>query len=176
MSILLSLLPIVLPIGLIFIKAIVDIVAKTSMADEAALQAFQAGGLYQTIAFIGHPIVALAISVLIAVYTLLPNTNARDTATYLEEGVTSAGIILLVTGAGGALDSLDAHQPGDLDGLALGDVLHQDVLERAEEGVGVGLGQAGLLGDGCDELGAVDGHVSASRFDRGWAPGERRWR
>ena len=105
-SLFLSLLPIVLPIALIFIKAIVDIVAKTSMADEAALQAFQAGGLYQTIAFIGHPIVALAISVLIAVYTLLPNTNARDTATYLEEGVTSAGIILLVTGAGGALGAI----------------------------------------------------------------------
>ena len=95
-SLFLSLLPIVLPIGLIFIKAIVDIVAKTSMAGEAALQAFQAGGLYQTIAFIGHPIVALAISVLIAVYTLLPN----------EEGVTSAGIILLVTGAGGALGAI----------------------------------------------------------------------
>ena len=105
-SLFLSLLPIVLPIALIFIKAIVDIVAKTTMTDEAALQAFQAGGLYQTVAFIGHPIVALAISVLIAVYTLLPKTSARETAIYLEEGVTSAGIILLVTGAGGALGAI----------------------------------------------------------------------
>ena len=104
-SLFLSLLPIVLPIALIFIKAIVDIVAKTTMTDEAALQAFQAGGLYQTVAFIGHPI-ALAISVLIAVYTLLPKTSARETAIYLEEGVTSAGIILLVTGAGGALGAI----------------------------------------------------------------------
>ena len=105
-SLFLSLLPIVLPIALIFVKAIVDMIAKGAIGDDAALQAFQAGGLYQTIAFVGHPIIALAISVLLAVYTLLPNTSAHDTAVYLEEGVTSAGIILLVTGAGGALGAI----------------------------------------------------------------------
>ncbi len=54
----------------------------------------------------GHPVVALALSVLVAVYTLMPRANAHDTAMRLEEGVTSAGIILLVTGAGGALGAI----------------------------------------------------------------------
>ena len=99
-------LPIVLPIVLIFAKAIVDLVGKYSFPTEEALKAFQAGAFYQTIAFVGNPIIALAISVLVAVYTLLPRTSVHDTAKYLEEGVTSAGIILLVTGAGGALGAI----------------------------------------------------------------------
>ena len=105
-SLFLSMLPIVLPIVLIFAKAIVDLVGKYSFPTEEALKAFQAGAFYQTIAFVGNPIIALAISVLVAVYTLLPRTSVHDTAKYLEEGVTSAGIILLVTGAGGALGAI----------------------------------------------------------------------
>ena len=91
-----SLLPIVLPIVLIFIKAILDLVVKNtpSLGDST---------FYHFFAFIGHPMIALALSVLISVYTLLPNTDKHETAMHLEEGVKTAGIILLVTGAGGAL-------------------------------------------------------------------------
>lgn len=95
----LSLLPIVLPIILIFIKAIFELVAK----NDAAITAFSS---YQVLAFIGNPIIALAISVLISVYTLLPKIDKNTTALHLEEGVKTAGIILLVTGAGGALGSV----------------------------------------------------------------------
>lgn len=105
-SLLLSVLPIALPISLIFLKAVVDVVTKYSFDSEEALKAFQAGGMYQAVAFIGHPIVALAISVLVAVYTLMPNATANETATELEAGVSTAGIILLVTGAGGALGAI----------------------------------------------------------------------
>lgn len=105
-SLFLSMLPIVLPIALIFVKALVDVAAKYSVGSDAALHAFEAGGLYQAISFVGHPIVALAISVLVAVYTLMPNATAHETATELETGVSSAGIILLVTGAGGALGAI----------------------------------------------------------------------
>ncbi|MDG6264146.1 gluconate:H+ symporter [Glaesserella parasuis] len=95
----LSLLPIVLPIVLIFIKAILDLVAKSnSTIAEMAL--------YDVFAFIGHPMIALAISVLVAVYTLLPHADKTTTALHLEEGVKTAGIILLVTGAGGALGTV----------------------------------------------------------------------
>lgn len=95
----LSLLPIVLPIVLIFIKAIFDLTAKGNpdMANSV---------IYQIFAFVGHPIIALAISVLISVYALLPNTDKNTTALHLEEGVKTAGIILLVTGAGGALGAV----------------------------------------------------------------------
>ncbi|MDH2924979.1 gluconate transporter [Nicoletella semolina] len=95
----LSLLPIVLPIVLIFIKAIFDLVAKNN----AQLSEM---GIYQFLSFIGHPMIALAISVLVAVYALLPNADRNATALHLEEGVKSAGIILLVTGAGGALGAV----------------------------------------------------------------------
>ncbi len=50
--------------------------------------------------------IALAISVLVAVYTLLPKADKTTTALHLEEGVKTAGIILLVTGAGGALGAV----------------------------------------------------------------------
>lgn len=105
-SLFLSMLPIVLPIALIFIKAIVDMGAGYFIEGGDALKLFKTGACYQTIAFVGHPVVALALSVLVAVYTLMPRANAHDTAMRLEEGVTSAGIILLVTGAGGALGAI----------------------------------------------------------------------
>lgn len=98
-SLSLSLLPILLPIGLIFIKAMLDLLAKGNPAISEMR-------LYPFFAFIGHPMIALAISVLIAVYTLLPKMDKTSTALHLEEGVKTAGIILLVTGAGGALGAV----------------------------------------------------------------------
>ncbi|NBH75364.1 gluconate:H+ symporter [Rodentibacter pneumotropicus] len=95
----LSLLPIVLPILLIFIKAILDLAIKSSPVI-AEMK------IYHFFAFIGHPMIALALSVLISVYTLLPKIDKNTTALYLEEGVKTAGIILLVTGAGGALGAV----------------------------------------------------------------------
>ncbi|MGY4677897.1 GntT/GntP/DsdX family permease [Pasteurella sp. P03HT] len=98
-SLSLSLLPILLPIGLIFIKAILGLMSKNhpTLAENT---------LYQFFNFIGHPMIALAISVLVAVYTLLPKADKTTTALHLEEGVKTAGIILLVTGAGGALGAV----------------------------------------------------------------------
>ncbi len=53
---------------------------------------------YQIVSFLGHPVIALAL-LLISVYTLLPKADKNTTALHLEEGVKTAGIILLVTGA-----------------------------------------------------------------------------
>ncbi|MBE2894569.1 GntT/GntP/DsdX family permease [Spirabiliibacterium falconis] len=95
----LSLLPIVLPIALIFLKALVDLFGKQ-------FEGFNESVFYQVIAFLGSPIIALAISVLVSVYALLPRVDKHDTAMCMEEGVKTAGIILLVTGAGGALGAV----------------------------------------------------------------------
>lgn len=97
----LSLAPVITPIALIFINTM------TSML--SALPAF--AGLKESlwseiVAFIGSPIIALAISVLLAVYTLLPKMDKYTTLQRLEEGLQAAGIILLVTGAGGALGAV----------------------------------------------------------------------
>lgn len=95
----LSLLPIVLPIVLIFIKAVVHLFVKDVPEALASIP-------YQIVSFLGHPVIALALSVLISVYTLLPKADKNTTALHLEEGVKTAGIILLVTGAGGALGAV----------------------------------------------------------------------
>lgn len=95
----LSLLPIVLPIALIFIKAVVHLFVKDVPEALASVP-------YQIVSFLGHPVIALALSVLISVYTLLPKVDKNTTALHLEEGVKTAGIILLVTGAGGALGAV----------------------------------------------------------------------
>lgn len=53
-------------------------------------------------AFIGNPVIALVIGILLAVYVLLPRWTPRNRVhTWLSEAAASAGLILLITGAGG---------------------------------------------------------------------------
>ena len=94
----LSLLPILTPIGLIFVNAVNNMLAKREGMGWLAESLWG-----QSFAFLGSPMIALAISVLLAVYTLMPHANKHDTLERLEEGLQTAGIILLVTDAGGAL-------------------------------------------------------------------------
>jgi GntP family gluconate:H+ symporter len=106
----LSLLPILVPVALIFLKAICS-----TLATFDSMSGIDDHPVVKGIAFIGNPIVALSISVLLTVYTLVPRMDKHTTAERLEEGIQSAGIILLVTGAGGALgavlrDSGAGHQ------------------------------------------------------------------
>ncbi|ERK14047.1 Gluconate permease [Serratia fonticola AU-P3(3)] len=100
-SLTLSLLPIIAPIVLIFINAVNTMLTKVEgmswLGESLWGQAF---------AFLGAPVIALAISVLLAVYTLMPKVDKHETLERLEEGLQAAGIILLVTGAGGALGAV----------------------------------------------------------------------
>ncbi|MGQ8774873.1 GntP family permease [Serratia sp. NA_112.1] len=97
----LSLLPIVAPIVLIFINALNNMLAKTD-----GLSWLPDSLWGQMFAFLGAPMIALAISTLLAVYTLMPKVDKNTTLERLEEGLQTAGIILLVTGAGGALGAV----------------------------------------------------------------------
>ncbi|CAE1142125.1 GntP family permease [Serratia sp. Tan611] len=97
----LSLLPIVTPIALIFINAVNGMLAKLD-----GFSGLTESLWGQTFAFLGSPVIALAISVLLAVSTLMPKVDKQQTLERLEEGLQSAGIILLVTGAGGALGAV----------------------------------------------------------------------
>jgi GntP family gluconate:H+ symporter len=97
-SLTLSLLPIVVPIGLIFIKALINLFP--SLSTDALPWAHS---IVQFFNFVGTPFIALCISTLLAVYTLVPYLDKQQTNERLEEGLKSAGIILMVTGAGGAL-------------------------------------------------------------------------
>ena len=98
-SLWLSLMPILVPIALIFIKAIISTLSGMSVIEGT-------GVVSQFFNFIGTPIVALSISVLLSVYTLIPGMDKNTCAARLEEGLQTAGIILLVTGAGGALGAV----------------------------------------------------------------------
>jgi gluconate transporter len=96
-----SLIPIVVPIILIFLKALLNFFPQLTGHTAPLIQIFV--GL---IDFAGAPIIALSISTIIAVYTLVPHLDRKATSLRLEEGLQSAGIILLVTGAGGALGAV----------------------------------------------------------------------
>ncbi|BBG04115.1 GntP family permease [Pseudonocardia saturnea] len=68
--------------------------------------------------FVGSPMVALTIGLVLAVYLLLPRWAPRKvTHRWLSEAAASAGMILLVTGAGGAFGEV-LRQTGIGDALA----------------------------------------------------------
>jgi GntP family gluconate:H+ symporter len=83
--------PIFVPILLIVVKQIVDAITPLT------------GFFGQALAFIGHPIPAVAIGVLIAVYGLGKRIPKDELVEHMHAGIKQAALILLVTGAGGAL-------------------------------------------------------------------------
>ena len=87
--------PIIIPIILIFINT------TFGMLDEAGIVSINETVL-SYIKFIGNPVIAVGIGLLVAIYTLSKNATRADTLERMEEGIKTAGIILLVTGAGGA--------------------------------------------------------------------------
>lgn len=64
------------------------------------------GGLFDYVLFLGSPVIAVGIGLLIALYGLFGHLRRSQALERMEEGVQSAGIILLVTGAGGALGNV----------------------------------------------------------------------
>lgn len=85
--------PIVVPIILIIAKTIV----ATVMTD---------GGLRDIIIFIGTPVIAVGIGLLIAILFLACKMNRADTLAAMEAGIKNGGKLLLITGAGGSLGTI----------------------------------------------------------------------
>lgn len=88
-----SLLPIVVPILLIFMNTTL---AALELTD----------GFYSVLIFLGKPIIAVAIGLIFAIYCLKLDLSRKGALERMEEGIQTAGIILLVTGAGGALGNV----------------------------------------------------------------------
>ncbi|OHV12838.1 GntP family permease [Kushneria phosphatilytica] len=104
-----SVMPIALPIALIFLNTVISAITGAG-SDANPDPAFAV----QLILFFGDPVIAVGIGVLTAVYGLVPKMPRDEVLRHLEKGVESAGIILLVTGAGGALGAvLRASGAGD---------------------------------------------------------------
>ena len=94
-SFFLALFPIVAPILLIALKSVAQL----------GSQPFGEGLFYSSLLFLGDPIMALLIGVLLA-FLMVRGGKNRIQHEWLEEALKKAGIIILITGAGGAFGSV----------------------------------------------------------------------
>lgn len=88
-----SFLPILLPIVLILLGNV-----TTALKLE--------GPVKGVIDFLGAPIIAVGIGLLVSIIGLTKDLSREETLAQMEEGIKSAGVILLVTGGGGALGTI----------------------------------------------------------------------
>lgn len=85
--------PLFLPILLILISTVSNALGKTS-------------GFMMVFQFLGSPIVAVGIGLVLAIFTLGRSLTREEAIKEMEKGMASAGIIMLVTGGGGALGQI----------------------------------------------------------------------
>lgn len=92
-GVVISFAPIVVPIFLILLNNVFKVLGME-------------GGWIDFVLFLGQPIIAVAIGTLVAIIGLTKGLTRKETLDEMEKGITSAGIIILVTGGGGALGQI----------------------------------------------------------------------
>lgn len=107
----LSFLPILLPIILILFNTVLSALKLTT-------------GFYGILIFLGKPIIAVGIGLLVAIYTLTYNKDRKYVIKELEDSMKSAGIIIFVTGGGGALGQV-------IKSAGVGDYIAQGIASTA---------------------------------------------
>ncbi|WP_193627365.1 GntP family permease [Brevibacterium sp. CFH 10365] len=113
----LGFLPLIVPLLLIVANTVSTAIDKNAQG-ELAGDAYEPSGWVAPLAFLGNPVVALIIGLVLAVYTLLPRVTPRSQVqSWLADGAASAGLILLITGAGGSF-GLVLRESGVGDALA----------------------------------------------------------
>lgn len=88
-----SFMPLLVPIILILINTIASAVGATT-------------GIMEVLIFLGQPIVAVGLGLVVAIFTLGRVLERKTALAEMEKGMMSAGIIMLVTGGGGALGQI----------------------------------------------------------------------
>ncbi|WP_366146603.1 GntP family permease [uncultured Pseudokineococcus sp.] len=97
-------LPLMVPLALIVANTVANAVDRSAQGVLSGDEGYEPSAWAAVLAFVGSPVVALVIGVVIAVYGLLPRWTTRDQVSgWLAEAAASAGLIILITGAGGAL-------------------------------------------------------------------------
>ncbi len=97
-------LPLLVPLLLIVLNTAGTAIDRNNQGVLGPEDDYTASGWAATLAFIGNPVVALLIGLVLAVYVLLPKWTPRAKVNgWLADAAASAGLILLITGAGGAL-------------------------------------------------------------------------
>ncbi len=95
-------LPLVVPLLLIVLNTVTGAIDKDQQGTLSG-DDYVASDWVVPFAFLGNPVVALVIGTILAVYVLLPRWTPRNKVHgWLSEAAASAGLILLITGAGGA--------------------------------------------------------------------------
>lgn len=110
-STLMSFLPLLVPIVLILLNTVLKAFNLTT-------------GFYEIVIFLGTPIIAVAIGLVIAIYTLGLRVPRSDLLAEMESGIRSAGIIVFVTGGGGALGKV-------LQETGIGDAIANELTKTA---------------------------------------------
>lgn len=113
----LGFLPLIVPLLLIVANTVSTAIDKYAKG-ELSGDAYEPSSWVAPLAFLGNPVVALIIGLVLAVYTLLPHRTKNNTVqSWLADGAASAGLILLITGAGGSF-GLVLRESGVGDALA----------------------------------------------------------
>lgn len=102
--------PLVLPIALIALKSVADYPTRP----------LGAGWLNNAVSFVGHPVMALLIGVLLS-FRLAPQRH-ESRFDWVNSGLQAAGVIILITGAGGAFGNI-------LRAAGIGDIVGQVMLD-----------------------------------------------
>lgn len=97
----LSFMPIVFPLVLIFLKSIA----------EYPTHPFGTGGLKYFMSFIGDPVVALIVGMLLSLLLVKKGSHADAFHTWMGEGIKESAIILVITAAGGSFGEILANSP-----------------------------------------------------------------
>lgn len=90
---LVSFLPLIVPIVLILINTVATALGQTT-------------GIMEVLIFLGQPVIAVGLGLIVAIFTLGKDIERHEIIAEMEKGMMSAGIIMLVTGGGGALGQI----------------------------------------------------------------------
>jgi len=85
--------PLLLPIVLILINTVASALKMNT-------------GFMSVLIFLGQPIIAVGLGLVLAIFTLGSRLDRNTALSEMEKGMASAGIIMLVTGGGGALGQI----------------------------------------------------------------------
>ncbi|OZM82762.1 GntP family permease [Pseudonocardia sp. MH-G8] len=100
---LLASVPLLVPLLLIVANTVATAIDRNNQGALTG-EGYVASDWAAALAFIGNPVIALVIGIALAVYLLLPRWTPRGRVhNWLADGAASAGLIILITGAGGAL-------------------------------------------------------------------------
>ena len=97
-------LPLLVPLLLIVLNTVATAIDRNSQGALSPDDDYTPSRWAGILAFIGNPVVALIIGIVLAVYVLLPRwTPRKQVHSWMADAAASAGLIILITGAGGAL-------------------------------------------------------------------------